>query len=169
MATREAYAAFFLNSKSSVVKLETLEISHSSFTQSYFVVRNKTDGLVATLETEVEQEFEYYPLKITSLGNRDDLDQSISIQFGDLGEILSTELDAVSLDMNFSEKPIIKYRAYRSDDLSEPIIGPIVLEASSFSFVKEGSSFDAKAPGLNDNRTGELYKLSRFPMLRGLI
>lgn len=169
MATREEYAAFFLNSNSNVVKLETLEISHSSFTQTYFVVRNKTDGLTATLENDEEQFFEYYPLKITPLGTRDDLDQDMSIQFGDLGDILPTELDAVAAAMNFIEKPIVKYRAYRSDDLSAPILGPVVLEAAAFSFTGDGSAFDAKAPSLNDNRTGELYKLTRFPMLRGLV
>jgi hypothetical protein len=169
MATREEYATFFLNSESSVVKLETLEITHSSFTRPYFIVRNKTDGLTATLENDVEQEFEYYPLQLTPLGNRDDLDQSISILFGDLGEIIPTELDAVAQALTFSEKPQVKYRAYRSDDLSEPLLGPVILEIPSFSMSREGASFEAKAPSLNANRTGELYKLARFPMLRSFI
>ena len=169
MASREDYCEYFLNSNSQIVRLETLEISHSAFTQTYYVVRNAVKGLTATLETSEEVDFVYYPLKIKPLGTKDDLDQSMNITFGDLGEVLPTELDAVSDAMGFSEKPIVKYRCYRSDDLTEPLLGPIILEVTAFSFTKQGSSFDAKAPSLNLNRTGELYKLARFPMLRGFI
>jgi len=169
VADLQDYAEYFLNSSTSIVRLETLEISHSAFTQTYYVVRNATQGLTATLETSDEVDFEYYPMKITPLGSKDDLDQSISVTFGDLGEIIPTEIDAVASDMGFLEKPIVKYRAYRSDDLTEPLLGPIVLEIGTFSFTKQGCSFEAKAPSLNVNRTGELYKIDRFPMLKGLI
>lgn len=164
-----AYSEYFLNSNSNVVQLELLEISHSAFTQTYYVVRNAVNGVTVTLETAVEQEFTYYPLKITPLGSKDDLDQSLRIDLGDLGEVLPNELDAVSDALGFDEKPVVKYRAYRSDDLSEPLIGPWVLEVTSFNFNREGSSFEAKAPSLNINRTGELYKIARFPMLRGFV
>lgn len=163
------YSEYFLNSSSSVVQLELIEISHSAFTQSYFVVRNATNGVTVTLEDGSSQEFEYYPLKVTPLGSRDDLDQAIRITLGDLGEILPKEIDAVSNSVGFIEKPIVKYRAYRSDDLSEPLIGPWILEVTTFNFNREGSTFEAKAPSLNINRTGEAYKIARFPMLRGFI
>lgn len=164
-----AYTEYFLNSNSSVVQLELLEISHSAFTQSYYVVRNAVNGVTVTLETLVNQAFEYYPLKITPVGAKDDLDQFLRIDLGDLGEVLPTELDAVSNALGFSEKPVVKYRTYRSDDLTAPLLGPWVLEVDTFNFNREGSSFEAKAPSLNINRTGELYKIARFPMLRGFI
>ena len=69
----------------------------------------------------------------------------------------------------FSEKPRVVYRTYRSDDLTRPLFGPIVLEVDSFAFNREGSTFTAKAPSLNINKTGELYRLERFPMLRGFL
>ena len=163
------YSEFFLNSSSSVVQLELLEISHSAFTQTYFVVRNAVNGVTVTLENLSTPFFEYYPLRITPLGSRDDLDQAIRIDFGDLGEVLPAELDAVGDAFGFTEKPIVKYRAYRSDDLSAPLIGPWVLEVTNFNFNREGSSFEAKAPSLNVNRTGEAYKIARFSMLRGFV
>lgn len=163
------YSEYFLNSSSSIVQLELIEISHSAFTQSYFVVRNATNGVTVTLEDASSQEFEYYPLKVTPLGSRDDLDQAIRVDLGDLGEVLPKEIDAVSNSVGFIEKPIVKYRAYRSDDLSEPLIGPWILEVTTFNFNREGSTFEAKAPSLNINRTGEAYKIARFPMLRGFI
>ena len=163
------YSEFFLNSSSSVVQLELLEISHSAFTRSYFVVRNATNGITVTLEDTTVQAFEYFPLKITPISNKNDLDQALRIDFGDLGEILPMELDAVSDGDGFVEKPVIKYRTYRSDDLTAPLVGPLILEVTTFNFNREGSTFEAKAPSLNINRTGELYKVARFPMMRGFL
>ena len=163
------YAEFFLKSKSSVVQLETLEISHSNFTKVYRVVRNAVQGLTAKLENGESVTFDYYPLSIENAGVRDDLDQSITVNLGDLGEVLPKELDEVSSNDGFGIKPTVVYRTYRSDDLTRPLFGPVVLEVTSFAFNREGSTFEAKAPSLNVNKTGELYKLDRFPMLRGFL
>lgn len=163
------YSEFFLNSKSNVVHLETLEISHSAFSKTYFIVRNAVKGIEATLETSEVKSFEYYPLKISAAGSKGDLDQSISIELGDLGEVVPTELDRIKAANAFEEKPVVKYRVYRSDDLTAPLIGPWVLEIANFAFNETGCLFEAKAPSLNVNRTGELYKTARFPMLRGFV
>ncbi len=164
------YSEFFLNSKSSVVGLELLEISHSAFTQTYFVVRNAVNGVtIAPFEDRTSQFFQYYPLAISPIGAYDDLDQSLKITLGDLGSILPVELDAVSSSNGFSEKPMVRYWVYRSDDLTQPVYGPLVLEVKTFTFNREGSQFVAKAPTINNGRTGELYTLDRFPMLRGCL
>ena len=163
------YTEFFLNSKSSVVQLETLEISHPNFTKIYRVVRNAVEGITATLENGNSATFDYYPLQIENAGVRDDLDQSIKINLGDLGEVLPKELDKVSSSDGFGTKPVVIYRTYRSDDLTRPLFGPVTLEVSTFAFNREGSTFEAKAPSLNINKTGEIYSLDRFPMLRGFL
>ena len=163
------YAEFFLKSKSSVVQLETLEISHPNFTKIYRVVRNAVEGVTVKLENGTNAVFTYYPLQIENAGVRDDLDQSIKINLGDLGEVLPKELDEVSSKGGFGIKPIVVYRTYRSDDLSRPLFGPVTLEVSTFAFNREGSTFEAKAPSLNINKTGEIYSLDRFPMLRGFL
>lgn len=163
------YSEYFLNSKSSVVRLELFSISHSNFTTSYHVVRNAVKGVTVTLENGVSQFFQYYPLKATGRGSKADLDQVITIELGDLGEILPNELDAVSQAGGFNIKPTVIYRVYRSDDLTKPLYGPLTLETSSLAFVKEGAKFEAKAPSLNICKTGELYTLERFPMLRGFL
>jgi len=163
------YAEFFLKSKSSVVQLETLEISHPNFTKIYRIVRNAVQGVTVTLENGSSATFDYYPLAIENAGVRDDLDQAITINLGDLGEVLPKELDEISSNNGFGTKPIVVYRTYRSDDLTRPLFGPVLLEVSSFAFKREGSTFEAKAPSLNVNKTGERYKLDRFPMLRGFL
>ena len=163
------YSEFFLNSASSVVELDLLEISHPSFTQAYYVVRNHTAGVTVTLETAASQFFTYYPLRVTRLAARDDLDQTLRIDIGDLGELVPAELDEVAADDAFDVKPTVKYRSYRSDDLTAPLSGPITLEVVTFNFTREGCSFEARAPQLNVNKTGELYTFDRFPMLRGFL
>lgn len=164
-----AYSEFFLSSRSSVVQLELIEISHPNFTKVYRVVRNAVNGVTVTLETGSPTTFDYYPLKIENTGSRDDLDQSFTFTLGDLGEVLPKELDAVASGDGFGSKPTVLYRTYRSDDLTKPLFGPVLLEVESFAFKREGSTFSAKAPSLNVNKTGERYELERFPMLRGFL
>lgn len=163
------YSEFFLNSDSNVVQLELIEINHSKFTQTYRIVRNACQGVTVTLETAVQAHFDYYPLKIEISANKDDLDQAFTITLGDLGQVLPTELDRVASMSGFSEKPVLLYRTYRSDDLTTPLVGPITLQIESFAFNREGVTFIAKAPSLNINKTGETYSLERFPMLRGFL
>lgn len=161
---------YFLNSRSDVVALETIEISHPSFTQVYRRVRNHRDGIWLPIESEEAPVFfAWYPMLITELSDQADLDNGLRISFGDLGEILPKELDAVTSDDAMHIKPTIIYRVYRSDDISEPMFGPIYLEATTFSFTREGATFEASAPYLNRTRTGEMYNLTRFPMLRGFL
>lgn len=163
------YTEFFLNGATAVIQYELIEIYHPSFTQTYRRVRNAVSGVTVTLETAAVETFTYYPMNITPLGTRDDLDQGFRIDLGDIGEILPTELDAVDTANTFGTKPTVTYRTYRSDDLTAPLFGPINLEVTSFSFNREGASFEAKAPQLNVNKTGEIYKQERFPMLRGFL
>lgn len=155
---------YFLNRTSDVGRYECLTISHPSFSKVYNIVRNARLGIEAE-----GVEYTYYPLEITSIGARPNLDSGFKINLGDLGEIVPVELDLVAADDAFSVKPTVAWRMYRSDDLTQPLQGPVTLEIKDFAFKREGCSFEAKAPSLNNNRTGELYSLARFPMLRGLM
>lgn len=160
---------YFLSAKRTVVELELLEVSHPSFTQVYRRVRNARDGVTVTLETGAQAQFTYYPMKVTALGDQADLDTGIRIDFGDLGTVLPRELDAVYLADNMATKPTVVYRVYRSDDLAAPLIGPLRLQVTTFTFAEEGASFEASAPYVNRNKTGETYNLTRFSMLRGFL
>lgn len=164
------YSDFFLNSKSSVVQLELFSISHPNFSKTYRIVRNAVNGVTVTHEDGGVFFYEYAPCKIKAHGARDDLDHFIEITFGDLGEIIPLEMDNVmSAPGGMSIKPTVRYRVYRSDQLSSPLHGPLTLEVASFSFTREGATFEARAPALNLTRTGQIYSMVRFPMLRGFI
>lgn len=163
------YTEFFLSSARSVVNLELLEISHPSFSKVYRIVRNHRAGITVTLETSEVAFFEWVPLKITNSGARDDLDTGLEVSFGDLGQILPKELDGVDRENTYKINPIVIYRTYRSDDLTSPLIGPFRFEIKALSQNQIGATFQANAPGLNYSKTGEVYRIDRFPMLRGFL
>lgn len=164
------YVEYFLNSNTNVMQYETVEIDHPSFSSVLRVVRNASDGLSATLEDGSTAEFEYYPMKVSPVSSvGDDLDQTISITFGDLGEVLPKQLDSMSAAGTMHIHPVLKYRVYRSDDLSAPMLGPIELLVQDLSFSREGATFEAAAKPLNSTSTGELYTIERFATLRGFI
>jgi hypothetical protein len=163
------YSEYFLNGPRQAIQLELFEIFHPAFTNLYRKVRNATAGVTVTLETAEVAHFDYFPLRIRPIASADDLDQVLKIDLGDLGEILPLELDAVEAANGMGVKPTVRYRVYRSDNLAAPLVGPVLLEVQTFSFTREGATFEAKAPSLNINRTGEIYRTDRFPMLRGLL
>lgn len=160
------YSEFFLNSSSEIIQFETFEISHPNFSKVYRIVRNSADGLTATLETAATVTFEYYPVRITPSETSDNLDYSIEVEFGDVGEVLPIELERVAVANNFLVKPVFKYRVFRSDDLAQPLFGPLVLEIQSFAMDKNGCVFEAKAPNASLNATGLRYGIDKFPSLR---
>lgn len=164
------YSEFFFNSASSVVALETLEIAHPSFSKTYYVVRNAIKGITAMLEDGTTiVTFDYYPLQIKQTGASDDLDQTMQIDLGDLGEIIPQEIDNCFAAGTMLTKPTLIYRVYRSDDLTAPMDGPFLFEITSIGSQQGSSSFMAGAPKLNNSRTGEIYSLDRFPMLAGFL
>lgn len=163
-------ASYFLDSTMDIVQLELLEFSHPNFSQTYRIVRNAREGVTVDLSPEeLGVQFDFYPTQVSTINSSDDLDSSLSIQFGDLGEVLPDEMDNLARRMGFLTKPTIRYWVYRSDDLTQPIFGPVLLEAGSMDFGADGAQFNAEAPQLNINKTGEIYKLERFPMLRGYL
>lgn len=162
-------AEYFLSSPRTVVKLDLLEIAHPNFTKTYRIVRNAVGGVTVTLETALVRNFDYYPTRITRGSRTDDLNFSIQVDFGDLGEVMPRELDALRAADGFGTKPTVTYRCYRSDDLSAPLDGPFVLVAEQFALDAQACSFVANAPKLQHLATGEIYALERFPMLRGFL
>src|SRR3954470_18883417 len=111
------YSEFYLNSKASVVQLDCIEISHANFSQTFRLVRNATYGVTVTHEDSSEHDYVYCPMQCALSGPQDDLDQILTVQFGDLGEIIPAELDRVRTANGFGEMPRLIYRTYRSDDL----------------------------------------------------
>lgn len=86
---------FFLSSSSAVVKLDLFEIFHPDFSKTYRIVRNAIAGVTVTLEDASVKTFDYYPIRLTPTGSNNDLDQTLELTFGDLGDLLPQELDRI--------------------------------------------------------------------------
>jgi hypothetical protein len=161
-------AEFILASKLSVVRIDTLEISHPSFSQTYRLAA--TVPLGATSIEAMSETWEFCPMRVLPIASTDDLVQALTVTLGDVGEIIATEIEAVWDANGLNTRPTLTYRAFRSDDLTVPITGSErVLEIESVTATREGASFEARAPELNSNRTGVLYDLEVFPPLRGFL
>jgi hypothetical protein len=157
---------FFLGSAPSVIRLDTLELSHPDFSQTYRLVRQAPLG--ATTIVLDGDTYEYCPMRVMPIAAGDDLVQALSITLGDVGDIIATEIDAVWEANAMGTRPTITYRAFRSDDLDAPIAGSErVLDLVSVTTTRDGASFEAQAQELNASRTGILYSVESFPMLRG--
>lgn len=158
------YISFFLDSGPDVYRIETLEISHPDFSQTYRVQHADPQGV--TLGGQAHQ---YVPMRIAPRTASNDLSAGLSITFGDLGTILPLEMDRVAAASGLETKPTVNYSVFRSDDLTAPMYGPDTFELSTISFERDGASFDAQARSLDLNRTGERYNTTRFPMLSGFL
>lgn len=164
------YSEFFLSGPSASAELDLIEISHPDFQDVYYIVRNAVGGVTVTLEDgTTERTYNYYPLSVKPIGFRDNLDQGFSITIGDTGDTLPDELQRVFDADGMDVYPTFVYRSYRSDNLTQPLYGPVNLQIEKVTQTREGASFDAIAPSVNYGRTGEVYRLDRFPMLRGLL
>lgn len=164
-----ALSQFFLNSPSRVILYETVQISHPNFSKIYRIVRNARFGITAKIEDDSFVAFDYYPMKIETTGSDGSLDQKFKFTVGDLGTIIDDELDRIAAADSFTTKPQVIYRAYRSDDLTAPIYGPFYLEITVIPKTVDGFTFEATPIQINQNTTGEIYTLSRFPGLRGFL
>lgn len=164
------YVAFFLNTQSSVIALDCIEISHPSFASTLYFVRNVPDGIALMHEDNSSHYYTYQPMKIDRSNVSNDLEQTMQITLADLDDSFINAIKNIRHSAYPRVKPKIKYRLYRDDDLSSPVMSLQTLEIANVSKDKSGNvSFEAKAPELNSVKTGEVYGVERFPMLRGTL
>lgn len=163
---------FFLHSSPAIVQFDCLEITHPNFTTTYRIVRNYSlgnpPGVNLTHEGPAGPFFySYYPMTITPIAASSDLTQALNVTLGDIGTVIQVEIAAVTAANKMSIRPVAKFRTYRSDDLTQPMFGPLTLEISNITCAWDGNTFECHAPKLNNSKTGQLYTVDQFPMLRG--
>lgn len=164
--TAETYRGFLLDARPDVAELETLSLSHPDFTATHHLVRNHRSGFTGTLEDATTADFVACPMTIKRRGERDDMVQSLQVELGDVGEIAAPEIKRIRAADNMRERPLAKFRIWRHDDLSAPLIDFAPLEVKETARTRAGVAFEARAKQLNDADTGERFTNARFPMLR---
>jgi hypothetical protein len=174
MITVDDIKDFHLDSVSSVVLLETLEISHSLWPVPIRIVTNHPDGVAVTLENSQPAIFEFIPLMIQRGNTSDDLDQTLNITVGDLGEIVPPLIQKIR-DASSDEKPQVIYRSFAFDAASMVLTKQTPIEIiRGLSVAKmnqdyQATTFEAATSGKNSVKTGRTYNFKEYPDLRGLI
>ena len=174
MITVDDIKDFHLDSVSSVVLLETLEISHSLWPAPIRIVTNHPDGVAVTLENGQPVIFEFIPLMIQRGNTSDDLDQTLNITVGDLGEIVPPLIQKIR-DASSDEKPQVIYRSFAFDAASMVLTKQTPIEIiRGLSVAKmnqdyQATTFEAATSGKNSVKTGRTYNFKDYPDLRGLI
>ena len=155
------YTSFFLNNHGGAVILECLEITHSTFTEPARFVKNDTDGVIAE-----GQSYEYQPMSIKRNNVSNDLEQQLSITLADMEDHFFKQ---VINTMDSNMRPSVVFKLFSDQDLETPLMTMQKLEIASLSKDSAGlATFDAQAPELNSVKTGRIYTLEDFPLLRGI-
>lgn len=158
------YTAFFLDNTADVIPLECIEISHPSFLNSFCYIKNATEGITAGGIS-----YQYQPMSIKRSNVSNDLDQKLSLTIADMQDDLSQAIEKIFEGPYSKVPPRFNYRIFRDDDLSSPMIALQTLEITSMSKDSQGLvTFDAQAPELNTARTGLVYAVEDYPLLRGV-
>lgn len=155
------YTSFFLNNHGGAVVLECLEITHPSFNEPARFIKNDTDGVIAE-----GQSYEYQPMSIKRNNVSNDLEQQLSITLADMEDHFFKQ---VINTMDSNTRPSVVFKLFSDQDLVTPLMTMQKLEIASLSKDSAGlATFDAQAPELNSVKTGRIYTLEDFPLLRGI-
>lgn len=155
------YTSFFLNNHGGAVVLECLEITHPSFNEPARFIKNDTDGVIAE-----GQSYEYQPMSIKRNNVSNDLEQQLSITLADMEDHFFKQ---VINTMDSNTRPSVVFKLFSDQDLEMPLMTMQKLEIASLSKDSAGlATFDAQAPELNSVKTGRIYTLEDFPLLRGI-
>lgn len=157
------YTSFFFNASAAVIPLECIEISHPSFEKTYRFVRNDSNGIIAG-----GQSYVYQPMSISRSTVSNDLEQALAVTLADMSDEFSKSIKKINQSSSARVRPKCTFKVFRNDDLEFPLISRSGLEILSVSKDCKGlATFDAAAPQLNSNRTGIVYSIEDYPLLRG--
>lgn len=157
---------FYLDSSPSAVMLECVEVKHSLWPESLRFVRNHGDGVTVKHEDGLEYFYQFVPLQLDRGATTNDLDQTIKITVGDLGEVVPQLLKIIE-DAESDEKPEVIYRSFSSENLDSPLWVIDGLFVDEDVGDDQATTFDASTPSANMNETGMRYTVEEFPGLRG--
>jgi hypothetical protein len=148
--------------------IQTLEISHSAMTQTYYLWREPYLGTMGTEDGSFVVEPVNMEIKLAGAEGHLDQSYTINIDTVDINDEFREQMDLIPLDTQ--ERIRCVYREYLSDDLSNAgIMASAVLQVEAISYNVGVATISAITPKLNVTRTGELYVPRDVPMLRGFL
>lgn len=157
----EDYKKFLASAPTTQREFRTIEISHPDFSSTLFFVQDQLDRNLGG------QLYSALSMDITEPAERDDADQILTVNLGDVSSTVNSIISQIS-STGFFTPVSIAYRKFYSQDTSSPVftlslsIG--VINFNSYS----GVSFTGEDTDFINKSAGEIYTLERFPMLRGV-
>jgi hypothetical protein len=156
---------FHLDATPSAAMLELIEISHPLWPKPLRYVTNHADGVTVKHEDGLVYNYEFMPVQINKGANSDDLDQTLSITVGDLGQVVPQLLKIIR-DANNFERPSVVYRAYSSSNLESPLQVVKGYEVEDRATDHQATTFNAATKRANSTGTGMFYTVDNFPSLK---
>lgn len=156
---------FHLDASPSAAMLELIEISHRLWPQPLRYVTNHADGVTVKHEDGLVYNYEFMPVQINKGANSDDLDQTLKITVGDLGQVVPQLLKIIR-DANNFERPSVVYRAHSSNNLDSPLQVVKGYEVEDRSTDHQATTFNAATKRANSTGTGMFYTVDNFPSLK---
>ncbi|MCC2673287.1 MAG: hypothetical protein K0R58_234 [Ramlibacter sp.] len=148
-------------------RIETLEISHSAMSQTFYLWSEPYEGEVTTEDgVRTMRSVGFHIEMAGSEGNMDQVN-SIVLDITDKTDEFKNELALIPQQTNELVRVVI--REYLSDDLTEIESGPAVLQVELVSRRRGAAMITAVSPRYNVTRTGEVYAARRIPMLRAFL
>ena len=161
MTEYEAYVDLINNQTENEAYYEAISIYHPNFTKTYYLV---VDSVPLTKRLPSGELVTFEPANIvpSNAQNSNDLDQVASFTIGDLENIYDDELENIPLG---GDAPSLTYYIYTSE--YEYPSESVEYDTKSVAQKKGAFTVKCGAPSLNKDETGEIFDLTRFPMLRG--
>lgn len=171
MATTGQWRRFVANAPEAQREYRTIEVWHPQFDTVRRFVANYCD-ITATLEQDAPRDpglpvlFTAATLRITEPVERQDAEQALAVEFGNVDGAISELVDQIA-GIGFLTGVDVVYRKYYSGDLERVAVPPLYLFAASLAFSGPTSvAFTAEDVDLSQKRSGRLYTPADFPGLQ---
>ena len=170
MPSTEDYKRFLNGNPEAQREYRTIEAWHPQWSEAYRFVRNYNDTefvLEAGAPRNPQElvSFEGVTISITEPAEREDSEQILSINFGNVDGKVYEMLDQISGSGYLSQVEII-YRKYYSGDINQPASTPLYLYLSGVDFEGPTSvSMTAEDVDMSQKRAGIVYTTNIFPGL----
>src|SRR5574344_1470327 len=157
--------SFFLTKTSAIAKIDCIELYHPDFGYLRYQAYDD-DGINVKHEDGAPRHYDFESFEIARGNITSDLDQGFSITFADYKDDLKNKVNTAD-----HMTPIVfSWRLYRSDDLNIPMFVQRDLYVIRVNSDGTGMvTFEASAEQLNNVKTGDVYTINTYPMLRSTI
>lgn len=163
MPVSPALTRIYASAPAGAAVWETLEIAHPRFLKTHYVT-NTARAFSATIETGETIDFETLPFGARLPGSNSGGQQDLALVLDNVDREIIEELERASADP--TTRISVVYRAFASDDLSQPGSDPIALSITEISAgLATVEATAGRTDVLNKKFPAVLYDIQQFPGL----